>query len=88
MLSAATSPREAVGEISVTPALASARVTLTPAEFRVLELLLRGLANKEIASELGRAERTVKNHVAALFRKFHVHSRLRLMVMLAESNRH
>lgn len=55
---------------------------LTPAESRVLELLLAGLANKEIASELGRAEPTIKNQVAAILRKHRVPSRARLIALL------
>ncbi len=55
---------------------------LTPAEARVLELVLAGLANKEIASELGRAESTIKNQVAAILRKHRVPSRARLMALL------
>lgn len=54
---------------------------LTPAERRVCELLLRGLSNKEIASELGRAEPTVKNQVASILRKHRVPSRARLLAL-------
>lgn len=55
---------------------------LTPAESRVLELVLAGLANKEIAAELGRAEPTIKNQVAAILRKHRVPSRARLIAQL------
>lgn len=55
---------------------------LTPAEARVLELVLAGLANKEIASELNRAEATIKNQVASILRKHGVPSRARLMAVL------
>jgi DNA-binding NarL/FixJ family response regulator len=43
--------------------------------------LLRGLSNKEIASELGRAEPTVKNQVASILRKHRVPSRARLLAL-------
>ncbi|MBA4137224.1 MAG: hypothetical protein C0518_07900 [Opitutus sp.] len=55
---------------------------LTAAEQRVCDLLLRGLSNKEIASELGRAEPTIKNQVAAVLRKHAVPSRARLLALL------
>lgn len=55
---------------------------LTPAETRVLAYLLGGLCNKEIASELNRAEATVKNQVASILRKYGVPSRTRLMAVL------
>lgn len=55
---------------------------LTPAETRVLAYLLSGLCNKEIASELNRAEATVKNQVASILRKHGVPSRTRLMAVL------
>lgn len=55
---------------------------LTPAEQRVCDFLLAGLSNKEIASELNRAEATIKNQVASILRKHGVPSRARLMALL------
>lgn len=60
---------------------ATAMAALTPAECRVCELMLEGLANKEIASALDRAEATIKNQVAAVLRKHGVPSRMRLMAL-------
>lgn len=42
---------------------------LTPAQAQVLKGVVRGLSNKEIASELGNAEATVEVHVTRLLRK-------------------
>jgi DNA-binding NarL/FixJ family response regulator len=42
---------------------------LTPREQRVLELLASGLSNKQIAAQLGIAERTVKFHISAVLTK-------------------
>ena len=42
---------------------------LTPAEYRVLELLLRGLSNHEIGQALGCSPRTVEAHVRRILRK-------------------
>lgn len=48
---------------------------LTAQEQRILELIGRGLTNREIAAELFLAEKTVKNYVSALFAKLGVTSR-------------
>lgn len=64
------------------PARLASDAELTAAERRVCGLLLRGLSNKEIASELGRAEPTIKNQVASVLRKHRVPSRARLLALL------
>jgi len=51
------------------------RVQLTPRELATLRLLADGKANKEIATELGISERTVKTHLGHLFEKLGVTSR-------------
>jgi DNA-binding NarL/FixJ family response regulator len=48
---------------------------LTPRELEVLQLLARGLANKEIAHELSIGEKTVKTHVSNILGKLGVLSR-------------
>lgn len=48
---------------------------LTPRQHDVLQLVVQGLSNKEIARRLGLGEGTVKVHVAALFRTLGVTSR-------------
>ena len=51
------------------------RVQLTPRELATLQLMADGKANKEIASELGISERTVKTHLGHLFENLGVTSR-------------
>jgi DNA-binding NarL/FixJ family response regulator len=59
------------GEVESAPVLAE----LTSRERRILELLARGLSNKEIASELVIGLATVKTHVHAILRKLEVSRR-------------
>jgi two-component system, NarL family, response regulator len=51
------------------------RIQLTPRELSTLRLMADGKANKEIATELGISERTVKTHLGHLFEKLGVTSR-------------
>jgi len=48
--------------------------TLTPREKEVLPLVVRGLANKQIAAELGTTEATIKVHRSQLMRKLQADS--------------
>jgi DNA-binding CsgD family transcriptional regulator len=56
---------------------------LTQRESHVLELLLRGLQNKQIAYELGISEATAKAHTSAILRKLNVSNRSRVIALLA-----
>ena len=51
------------------------RVHLTPRELASLRLMADGKSNKEIASDLGISDRTVKTHLGHLFEKLGVTSR-------------
>jgi DNA-binding NarL/FixJ family response regulator len=48
---------------------------LTDREVEVLGMLLRGLANKQIAAELGISEHTVKFHVSSIYTRLNVSNR-------------
>lgn len=52
---------------------------LTPMERRVVELVGRGLANREIGDELGIAEKTVKNHVTSVLAKMGLQRRTQVV---------
>lgn len=54
--------------------------TLTVKETEIARLLFKGLTNKQIASELGVGEKTVKFHLTKIYRKQGVKSRAQLLV--------
>src|ERR1700754_2592751 len=63
----------------------AARVaSLTPQQFRVLNMIAEGLLNKQIAYDLGVSEATVKAHMTAIMRKLGVSNRTQ--VALAASH--
>lgn len=49
--------------------------SLSPREVQVLELLAKGFAYKEVASDLNISYSTVQRHIESIYRKLHVHSR-------------
>ncbi len=77
-------PPEMIGkmdEISEEEArFADALSSLTPQQFRVLNMLTEGLLNKQIAYELDVSEATIKAHVTAILRKLGVHSRTQAVI--------
>lgn len=54
---------------------------LTPREREVLELLVRGMRNKEIAGELRISEDTARVHLRSIFLKLNVHDRTAAVVV-------
>jgi len=50
-------------------------VNLTPREIDILELVTEGLSNRDVAKRLSLSEKTVKAHLAAIFRKLGVANR-------------
>jgi len=54
---------------------------LTPREEEILKLLATGDSNREIAKRLFISEQTVKNHVAAIFRKLRVNDRTKAALL-------
>ncbi|MDQ3800490.1 MAG: response regulator transcription factor [Acidobacteriota bacterium] len=63
------------GEIATILSENLGQEALTPSEQRILEMIVGGRSNKEIASELGISENTVKTHVKNIFEKLAVSDR-------------
>ena len=59
--------------------------TLTPRELQVLDLLAMGLMNKQIAHELGAAEKTIRKHRGRILEKMKVSTAAALLNMLASA---
>lgn len=60
---------------------------LTPREEEVLQLILAGQSNREIAGTLSISESTVKTHVRNIFSKYDVGSRAELISTLLKNQR-
>jgi len=60
------------------------RPALTPRELEVLRMVRRGMANKQIARELGISERTVKAHLTSVFTSLGVSDRTQAALWATE----
>ena len=66
--------RQARTDHSERAAVAARLATLTPREHDVLELVVRGMLNKQIAAALGASEKTIKIHRGRVMEKMKVRS--------------
>jgi len=62
------------------PARDAAALPLSTREVEILDCMVRGLSNREIAEALFISEQTVKNHMSRLFHKLHVRDRLQAVL--------
>lgn len=60
---------------------------LTAREEQILDLIAKGLSNKEIGGELGIAEKTVKHYVTNILQKLHVRNRVEAALLSRERQR-
>ncbi len=65
---------------SIKPIRLDTGVKLTARELEILQLIARGISNKEIANELNISSRTVKSHMVDIFRKLDVSSRTEAVI--------
>jgi two-component system response regulator DevR len=64
-----------------------ALAVLSPQERKVLALIAEGHTNKEVANQLGLAEKTVKNYLSNVFEKLHVSRRSQAAAMFVRESR-
>jgi DNA-binding NarL/FixJ family response regulator len=57
--------------------------TLTPAQFRIAELIAKGHSNPEIAEALAVSRYTVESHLSTMFRRLGIRSRVELAVLMS-----
>jgi len=87
------------GEVYISPALAVRMLAdltgvkqpdplseLTPRETEILELVARGLTNREIGERLSLAEKTIKHYMTNVLGKLHVRSRLEAAMLAVHHN--
>ncbi len=55
---------------------------LTPRERKIFELLINNMSTKQIATELGISEKTVRNHISNVMQKLGVNGRAGAVVEL------
>jgi DNA-binding NarL/FixJ family response regulator len=56
------------------------RRDLSDRKLQILELIGKGLANKQIADKMFLSEKTVKNHIGKIFTKLHVPNRVSAVI--------
>lgn len=60
--------------------------SLTTREIEALNLISKGMVNKEIAKQLYISEKTVKNHVNNIFKKLNVSNRVEAVIFALQNN--
>jgi DNA-binding NarL/FixJ family response regulator len=68
-------PRQPPGVVNAPPEKRDSLIPLTERESQVMQLVARGLANKQIAAALSISEHTVKFHISSIYTKLGVASR-------------
>lgn len=61
-------------------------VELTPTELKVVQLVAKGMANREIADKLNVSQRTIESHVSNMLNKTNLNNRTELARWAIESN--
>ena len=79
--------RKVIGQFRTESTTVAEVERLSPRESEVLQLVMHGLANKEIADRLGVTVAAVKWHLQHIYEKLHVHSRTEAALKLKNQQR-
>ena len=74
-----------LGKPSAQKRAADARDELTEREIDILQLLAKGMSNREIAEKLFLSEKTVKHYVTNILQKLQVHNRVEAALLAQKS---
>lgn len=66
---------------------AVAKLALSPRQALIVDLLLRGMRDKQIAAELGSRVPTVRTHMARMFQRLGVADRVELILLIVAAAR-
>jgi DNA-binding NarL/FixJ family response regulator len=69
-------------KIGVLPSFPDWWPLLTPDEQRIVQLIITGLTNRQIAEGLNVTEEAIKNHILVIFRKTGCENRLELALAM------
>jgi DNA-binding NarL/FixJ family response regulator len=67
--------------------IVSPNVELTPTELKVVQLVAKGMANRDIADQLNVSQRTIESHVSNMLNKTSLKNRTELARWAIESNK-
>jgi DNA-binding NarL/FixJ family response regulator len=67
--------------------IVSPNVELTPTELKVVQLVAKGMANRDIAEQLNVSQRTIESHVSNMLNKTSLKNRTELARWAMESNK-
>ena len=72
--------RKVIGQFRAAPTAAAQVEGLTAREKEVLELVMQGLENQDIADRMGVSIAAVRFHLQHIYEKLHVHSRSEMIL--------
>jgi len=72
-------------QVPGTPPFSNLNLALSQQQYRVVQLVAKGMTNKEIAKALGLSEKTVRNYLSTIFEKLHITRRSQAAAMYSQN---